>query len=150
MSAMSGIIAPMLGKYASIKIQSLNLKIEGLPFPIETNRTGDSSHSKEYSKQIVIKVRDFETLKQKAIADINLGVLEGYMDNLWDCDDFEELVYRFLKSKSKSTPSLHRGLQKIGNFFMFNMMNCQSSSIGSKELADAHYDLGESNETFIS
>jgi len=69
------------------------------------------------------------------------------MESLWDCDNLEELFYRFLKLKR--TLRVHNILQKLGKFLAFKLMNTQSSQVGSKELTNTHYDLGETNENLI-
>jgi len=141
MASLTGILSPILAKYASKKIHSMNLKIEGLPFPFPGQ--DDSSNKSNYSTEVVLKLNDCESLKRKAIIHSSLAAGEGYMESLWDCENLEELFYRFLKCRSKKTPKAHDILQRLGNFLAFKLMNTQSSQVGSKELANTHYDLGE-------
>lgn len=87
-----------------------------------------------------IQVLD-ERFYKRVFADQTLGLGESYMDGWWKCEHIDEMIYRLMKAdidqQVKPSP------REIITFFLNKLFNYQSKS-RSKEVAEKHYDIGNS------
>jgi cyclopropane-fatty-acyl-phospholipid synthase len=84
------------------------------------------------------KIHNEKTIA-RVLRSSNLGLGEAYMDGWWDVEDVPDFFYRIL-SKGITHDSLLT-LPLVLSWIKARFLNLQSSS-RSKEVAEAHYDIG--------
>lgn len=80
-----------------------------------------------------------EDFYDRVLSEGSLGLGESYVEGWWDCAAIDQMIYRLLESdldeRLKPSLSLRWAILKA---FLFNMQD----KISSKEVIDAHYQLG--------
>ena len=76
---------------------------------------------------------------RRAITEGELGMGESYMDEWWDAEQIDQLIFRI--SKARLDEKIQRKISILANLFILNLFNLQSKRrafiIGEK-----HYDIG--------
>lgn len=85
-----------------------------------------------------IQVNNSELFKRLQ-ANPSLGLGEGYMDQLWECERLDEFFYRIL-AKLEMTDVF--GLGMILRVALRNILVNQQTRLRSKQVAKVHYNLG--------
>jgi cyclopropane-fatty-acyl-phospholipid synthase len=81
----------------------------------------------------------------RVLVEGSLGLGESYTEGWWDCTAIDEMIYRLLNAKIDEYATPTWGMRwAIVKAFFCNLQD----KIGSKEVIDAHYQLG--NELFTS
>ncbi|CAG0895166.1 unnamed protein product [Cyprideis torosa] len=83
-----------------------------------------------------IQVHNTKLIERMA-SDTGLGFGEAYMEGWWDCDDLEELFYRWASGPN----GCYMPLTDRFRYRLQHLMNRQNESL-SKTVAICHYDLG--------
>ena len=75
---------------------------------------------------------------RRAITEGELGMGESYMDEWWDAEQIDQLIFRI--SKARLDEKIQRKISILANLFILNLFNLQSKRrafiIGEK-----HYDI---------
>ncbi len=109
-------------KYRKLVEQLLNL--------VEVKVNGD--------RPFDIKVKH-EGFYKRAVTEVELGMGESYMDNWWDVEKLDELIYRIIHAdlQNKIKHNYKISLQLAG-FYLINMQSRRRAFI----IGEKHYDLG--------
>ncbi|MDF1613142.1 cyclopropane fatty acyl phospholipid synthase [Melioribacteraceae bacterium 09-Me] len=85
-----------------------------------------------------IQVHD-ERFYKRAVTEVELGLGESYMDNWWDVEKLDEMIFRIMRAdlQNKVKRNLKIALQLAG-FYLINMQARQRAFI----IGERHYDLG--------
>ncbi|MFZ5947164.1 MAG: cyclopropane fatty acyl phospholipid synthase [Stygiobacter sp.] len=85
-----------------------------------------------------IQVHD-ERFYKRAVTEVELGLGESYMDNWWDVEKLDEMIFRIIRAdlQNKVKRNLKIALQLAG-FYLINMQARQRAFI----IGERHYDLG--------
>ena len=85
-----------------------------------------------------IQVHD-ERFYKRAVTEVELGLGESYMDNWWDVEKLDEMIYRIIRAdlQNKVKHNLKVALQLAG-FYIINMQARHRAFI----IGERHYDLG--------
>ena len=85
-----------------------------------------------------IQVHD-ERFYKRAVTEVELGLGESYMDNWWDVEKLDEMIYRIIRAdlQNKVKHNLKVALQLAG-FYIINMQARRRAFI----IGERHYDLG--------
>ncbi len=85
-----------------------------------------------------IQVHD-ERFYKRAVTEVELGLGESYMDNWWDVEKLDEMIYRIVRAdlQNKVRRNLKVALQLAG-FYLINMQARRRAFI----IGERHYDLG--------
>lgn len=85
-----------------------------------------------------IQVQD-ERFYKRAVTEVELGLGESYMDNWWDVEKLDEMIFRIMRAdlQNKVKRNLKIALQLAG-FYLINMQARQRAFI----IGERHYDLG--------
>jgi len=85
-----------------------------------------------------IQVYD-ERFYKRVITEAELGLGESYMDNWWDAEKLDEMIFRIVRAElhKKVKGNLKVALQLIG-FYLINMQARHRAFI----IGERHYDLG--------
>ncbi len=89
-----------------------------------------------------IQVKD-DRFYKRAVTEVELGMGESYMDDWWDVEKLDELIYKILRADllNKVKRNYKIALQLLG-FYLINMQSRRRAFI----IGERHYDLG--NELF--
>jgi cyclopropane-fatty-acyl-phospholipid synthase len=87
-----------------------------------------------------IQVHD-DQLFSRILAEPSLGAGESYMDGWWDCEQIDEMFSRLLSSNIDQ--QVKRSPREMTILLLSRLFNRQSKS-RSKQVAERHYDLGNS------
>ena len=85
-----------------------------------------------------IQVHD-ERFYKRAVTEVELGLGESYMDNWWDVEKLDEMIYQIIRAdlQNKVKHNLKVALQLAG-FYIINMQARHRAFI----IGERHYDLG--------
>ena len=85
-----------------------------------------------------IQIHD-ERFYKRAVTEVELGLGESYMDNWWDVEKLDEMIYRIIRAdlQNKVKHNLKVALQLAG-FYIINMQARHRAFI----IGERHYDLG--------
>lgn len=85
-----------------------------------------------------IQVHD-ERFYKRAVTEVELGLGESYMDNWWDVEKLDEMIFRIIRAdlQNKVKRNLKVALQLAG-FYIINMQARRRAFI----IGERHYDLG--------
>ncbi len=85
-----------------------------------------------------IQVHD-ERFYKRAVTEVELGLGESYMDNWWDVEKLDEMIFRIVRAdlQNKVKRNLKVALQLAG-FYIINMQARRRAFI----IGERHYDLG--------
>jgi len=85
-----------------------------------------------------IQVHD-DRFYKRAVTEVELGLGESYMDNWWDVEKLDEMIYRIIRAdlQNKVKHNLKVALQLAG-FYIINMQARHRAFI----IGERHYDLG--------
>ncbi len=85
-----------------------------------------------------IQVHD-DRFYKRAVTEVELGLGESYMDNWWDVEKLDEMIYRIIRAdlQNKVKHNLKVALQLAG-FYLINMQARHRAFI----IGERHYDLG--------
>ncbi|HEV8052166.1 MAG TPA: cyclopropane fatty acyl phospholipid synthase [Parachlamydiaceae bacterium] len=78
---------------------------------------------------------------QRVLTDPSLGLGESYMDGWWECAQMDEMFARVLKSNIDQ--HLKKSPRELFTLMLHRIFNYQTKFL-SKEVAEKHYDLGNS------
>jgi cyclopropane-fatty-acyl-phospholipid synthase len=85
-----------------------------------------------------IQVRD-ERFYKRAVTEVELGLGESYMDDWWDVQELDKMIYRIIRAdlQNKIKHNLKIAIQLSG-FYLLNMQSRRKAFI----IGERHYDLG--------
>lgn len=85
-----------------------------------------------------IQVHDYRFYK-RAVTEVELGLGESYMDNWWDVQNLDEMIFRIIRAdlQNKVKRNLKIAFQLAG-FYIINMQATHRAFI----IGERHYDLG--------
>ncbi|MEQ9617346.1 MAG: cyclopropane-fatty-acyl-phospholipid synthase family protein [Phycisphaerales bacterium] len=71
-----------------------------------------------------------------------LGLAEGYINGMWDCDDLGSLMRLFVR-EIETAHGMHRGVARLGSFIAAIAASARRNTrLGSQRNIAEHYDLG--------